>query len=152
VARWFDMAPSSGLRPVIGEAPHGTDRSSRRGIDAGRLVGNQRSRQTMTSHDPGTARTNFYREANRIARFAYLLRLRFLTNFTLPDGVFLKDPSDPIDHTTNMSVGPARSAAIAAALDRLHHDLGRNVPHHLGQRAGIDLAKEAVELDVLRNR
>ena len=38
------------------------------------------------------------------------------------------------------------------ALIRLHRDLCRNVPHHLGQLAGTDFVEEAVEPDALRHR
>jgi hypothetical protein len=37
----------------------------------------------------------------------------------------------------------------AAVLGYLRCQLGRNIPHHLGQRVGIDLVEEAVELDML---
>jgi hypothetical protein len=40
----------------------------------------------------------------------------------------------------------------AEQLERcVHRDLYRDVPHHLGQLAGIDLVEEAVQLDMFRD-
>src|SRR5580698_911675 len=43
------------------------------------------------------------------------------------------------------------AAVLGAVLAYLHRDQCRNIPQHLGQLAGIDLVKKAVELDVLRH-